>query len=245
MKLIDANVLLYATDRNAQHHGAAKATLDQVLGGTETVLLPWISLLAFVRLVTNPSVYQHPLDIDQALDLVTLWVKQAVATIPEADERHLLRLRELLTATGRGGNLVNDAHLAALATQYGATVLTFDNDFGRFPGVRWQRPITVTLRNGTGHTFEAWFIGRVTYGPHRRQAGRFATRTVPDQHSVQLIAPGETSCPYGLGFLIPADARDDVVFELTIDPGEHETAVFAGPLPAATTAENGLCRSVS
>lgn len=105
--------------------------------------------------------------------------------------------------------------------------------------------ITVTLHNGSGHTFEAWFIGRVTYGPHRRQAGRFATRTVPDQHSVQLIAPGETSYPYGLGFLIPADARDDVVFELTIDPGEHETAVFAGPTPAATTAENGLCRAVS
>ena len=105
--------------------------------------------------------------------------------------------------------------------------------------------ITVTLHNGSAHTFEAWFIGRVTYGPDRRQAGRFATRTVTDQQSIQLIAPGATSDPYGLGFLIPADARDDVRFELTIDPGEHEAAVFAGPFPAATTAENGLCRAVS
>ena len=105
--------------------------------------------------------------------------------------------------------------------------------------------ITVTLHNGSVHTFEAWFIGRVTYGPDRRQAGRFATRTVTDQRSVQLLAPGATAHPYGLGFLIPADARDDVVFELTIDTGKHETAVFAGPFPAATTAEHGLCRAAS
>lgn len=105
--------------------------------------------------------------------------------------------------------------------------------------------ITVTLHNGSDHTFEAWLIGRVTYGPDHRQAGRFATRTVTDQQSVQLIAPSATSYPYGLGFLIPADARDDVRFELTIDPGEHEAAVFAGPLPAAMTAENGPCRTVS
>jgi hypothetical protein len=105
--------------------------------------------------------------------------------------------------------------------------------------------ITVTLHNGSAHTFEAWFIGRVTYGPHWRKAGRFTTRTVTDQQSVQLIAPGATSNPYSLGFLLPADARDDVVFELTIDAGKHGTAVFAGPFPAATTAENGLCRAVS
>ena len=46
----------------------------------------------------------------------------------------------MLRATGRGGNLVNDAHLAALALQYDATVISYDNDFGRFPGVRWERP---------------------------------------------------------------------------------------------------------
>lgn len=105
--------------------------------------------------------------------------------------------------------------------------------------------ITVTLHNGSVHTFEAWFIGRMTYGPHRRQAGRFATRTLTDQQSIQLIAPGATSNPYDLGFLIPAEARDDVVFELTIDAGEHGTAVFAGPFPAVMAGENGMCRVVS
>ncbi len=105
--------------------------------------------------------------------------------------------------------------------------------------------ITVTLHNGSAHTFEAWFTGRVTYGPQRRQAGRFATRTVTDQGSVQLIAPRATAHPYSLGFLIPAHARDDVVFELTIDTGQHETAVFAGPFPVAASAEHVLCRAVS
>ncbi|HET9874111.1 MAG TPA: hypothetical protein VFP89_16130 [Propionibacteriaceae bacterium] len=104
--------------------------------------------------------------------------------------------------------------------------------------------VTITLHNGSDHTFEAWFIGRMTYGSPRREAGRFASRTVTDEQSVQVLAPGATSSPYGLGFLIPADGRDDVVFELTIDAGEHETAVFAGPLQVTTTAEN-LCRATS
>ena len=61
-------------------------------------------------------------------------------TSGEPDRRHLDRVAVLLNATGRGGNLVNDAHLGALALQYDATVISYDNDFGRFPGVRWERP---------------------------------------------------------------------------------------------------------
>jgi uncharacterized protein len=140
MKLVDANVLLYAVDRGAEHHRAARATLDDALTGNETVLLPWVSLLAFVRLVTHPTIYEHPLSPDQALDVVAFWLDRPAAVVPDADARHVHRLRELLGATGRGGNLVNDAHLAALALRYGATVLTYDNDFGRFPGVSWVRP---------------------------------------------------------------------------------------------------------
>lgn len=90
--------------------------------------------------------------------------------------------------------------------------------------------ITVTLRNDSRHTFEAWFVGRVTYGPHRRPAGRFATRSLDDQASVQLIPPAVTSDPYSLGFLIPTNTHDDVELELTIDSGAHRTAVFAGTL---------------
>ena len=96
--------------------------------------------------------------------------------------------------------------------------------------------LTVTLHNGAPHTFEVWFIGRVSYGRDRRQAGRFATRAISDVHSAQVVAPGETSYPYDLGFLLPTEARGDLVFELTIDRGEHEPAIFAGPATAGTGA---------
>ena len=95
--------------------------------------------------------------------------------------------------------------------------------------------ITVELHNGSVHTLDAWLIGRVSYGPHRRPASRFATRTVTDLGSVQLIAPGETAHPYSLGFLIPADAHDDVEFTLSVDPGKHRKAVFAGSLDQVRT----------
>lgn len=142
MKLIDANVLLYAVDEGAEHHSVAKAWLDRALSGNETVLLPWVSLLAFLRLSTHPSVYEHPLTTTQALDVVDAWIGAAPAIAPEPDSQHAGRMRQLLAATGRGGNLVNDAHLAAIAVQHGAVVVTFDSDFGRFPGVAWETPAT-------------------------------------------------------------------------------------------------------
>lgn len=140
MRLVDANVLLYAVDEDAERHRESKAWLDRALGRTETILLPWVSLLAFLRISTHPSVYESPLTIDQAAGVVDAWLARPMVVTPEPDARHAQRLRELLDGIGRGGNLVNDAHLAALAVQHNAVVMTFDNDFGRFAGVRWERP---------------------------------------------------------------------------------------------------------
>ncbi len=141
MRLVDANVLIYAIDVGARHHASAKSWLDAALTGRETVLFPWVSTLAFVRLTTHPRIFEHPLTADQALSVVDQWLAAPAAVIPEPDSRHVHRLRELLETTGaRGGNLVNDAHLAALSVEYGAVVVTYDSDFGRFPGVRWETP---------------------------------------------------------------------------------------------------------
>ncbi len=140
MKVVDANVLLYAVNEDAEHHAAAKAWLDATLSGPESVALPWICLLAFIRLSTHASLLEHPLRVDDALDIVDAWLSAPNVLTTEADRYHHRRLRHLITATGTGGNLTNDAHLAALALQYDATVATFDNDFGRFPDVRWIRP---------------------------------------------------------------------------------------------------------
>lgn len=140
MKLVDANVLLYAVDTSAKHHHVAKRWLDRALSGSETVLLPWVCTLAFVRISTHPAIYERPLDVERALDVVAAWLSCPGAVAGEPGLRHVDALREMLEATGAGGNLVNDAHLAAIARERGATVVSFDNDFERFPGVAWQRP---------------------------------------------------------------------------------------------------------
>ena len=106
----------------------------------EAVILPWVSLLAFVRISTHPSIYPRPQSVDTAHDVVDAWLGVPSVLNGEPDRHHSRRMRELLAATGTGGNLVNDAHLGALALQYRATVVSYDNDFARFPGVRWQRP---------------------------------------------------------------------------------------------------------
>jgi uncharacterized protein len=58
--LVDANLLLYAANVSAPEHERARPWLDERLNGTVAVGLPWPSLLAFVRLATNPAVLRHP-----------------------------------------------------------------------------------------------------------------------------------------------------------------------------------------
>lgn len=140
MKLVDANVLIYAVDDSAEHHRSAKLWLDRALGASETVLLPWVSLLAFIRIVTHPRIYDHPLDIDTAVNIVELWLSSPAAHVPHESGDVLGYLRDNLAVTGVGGNLVNDGYLAALARAHSAEIITFDSDFGRLPAVQWARP---------------------------------------------------------------------------------------------------------
>lgn len=141
MKLVDTNVLLYVVDEDAPHHQEAVRWIEAALSRRERVLFPWLATVGFIRLVTGRSLMSNPLDNQTALELVDAWLSTDAALIPVPDESHLTRVDELLRATGRGGNIVNDAHLAAIALQYDASVVSFDNDFGRFPGVRWERPV--------------------------------------------------------------------------------------------------------
>lgn len=139
-RLVDTNVLINATDPQARQHSAAKAWLDEALNDRGVVYLPWESLLAFMRLVTETRPGRPGIPVDAAASVVRLWLDRPNVVVPQPDSRHLHRVTELLGAAGRGGPLVMDAHLAALAIQHDATIITFDSDFARFPGVRWQRP---------------------------------------------------------------------------------------------------------
>lgn len=141
MKLVDANLLLYAVDRTSPHHARARAWLEERLSGSETVAFAWVVLLAFVRLATNPRVYETPMTVDEALDLVDSWLEQPVATVVHPGDRHRGVLRELLAPLGTAANLVTDAHLAALSIEHGADLCSADADFARFPRVRWINPL--------------------------------------------------------------------------------------------------------
>jgi hypothetical protein len=140
VKIVDANVLLYAVNEDSSRHHAARGWLDASLRGPETVGFGWIVLLAFLRLSTRHDLYQHPLATEQAFDVVSAWLAAPQAVVVHPTARHLQVLRGLIEPFGTAANLANDAHLAALAVEHGATVVSFDRDFGRFPGVRLEEP---------------------------------------------------------------------------------------------------------
>lgn len=141
MKIVDANLLLYATDTRSPRHGVARSWLERQLSGDETMAFAWVVLLAFVRLSTNPRVFERALSADRAFDVIGRWLDQPCAIIVHPGDRHRAILRQLLRPLGTAGNLVNDAHLAALAVEHGAELNSCDSDFSRFPGVRWINPL--------------------------------------------------------------------------------------------------------
>jgi toxin-antitoxin system PIN domain toxin len=139
--LVDANLLVYAHVASLSQHERARAWLDGRLAGAAPVGLPWESLLAFVRLVSNPRVFERPLTVAEGWAQVESWLSCPSAWIPEPTERHADLLGGLLKAPGLRANHVPDAHLAALALEHGLAVCSTDGDFARFAGVRWENPI--------------------------------------------------------------------------------------------------------
>lgn len=146
MLLVDANVLLHAVNERAPEHPAARDWLREALGGSEAVAFAWTVLLAFLRLSTHPAVFPRPIDASQATEVLERWLASPVAITLEPTRQHLPLVRGLLERAGTAGNLVGDAHLAALALEHGATVVSFDRDFARFEGLALQRP-TATRRD--------------------------------------------------------------------------------------------------
>jgi uncharacterized protein len=140
VRLVDANVLLYAVNSDAERHDRSRRWLDQALSGQDTVAFAWIALLAFVRLSTKAGLFPSPLSVDGAMDRVDAWLGAAPAVVVEPTVDHARIMRRMLGDVGVGGNLVNDAHLAALAVEHRCVLVSYDHDFSRFEGVRWEPP---------------------------------------------------------------------------------------------------------
>ncbi len=135
MKLPDVNVLLYAINTAAPQHAPAAAWLERALSGTQPVALAWIALLGFLRISTR---LEKPLSPREALEVIDGWLERPNAEIVHPTRRHAGVLRGLIEQAGTGGNLTTDAHLAALAMEHGATLASYDGDFHRFAGLRFE-----------------------------------------------------------------------------------------------------------
>ena len=141
MILVDANLLVYAANHAASEHEPARAWLDARLNGTARVGLPWPSLLAFVRIVSNPAILRNPVSPSDAWQQVEDWLACHTAWIPLPGERHAELLGSFLRTPFVSSRLVPDAHLAALAIEHGLTLCSTDGDFARFSGLKWENPL--------------------------------------------------------------------------------------------------------
>jgi uncharacterized protein len=136
MKTPDVNLLLYAVNADSPQHKAARGWLESAFAGAGGVAFCWPALLGFLRLSTRSGIFSQPLTVEQALGVVRQWIDHPAARLLAPTERHADVLASLLVAQGRGGNLVSDAHLAALAIEHGVQLGTFDRDFERFAGLK-------------------------------------------------------------------------------------------------------------
>jgi hypothetical protein len=139
--LVDANLVLYAEDASSPQHEGARIWWDAQLSGASPVCLSWGVLCAFIRISTNSRVYERPLDLDQAMSRVQSWLDQPCVRLVHPTERHWTVLQSLLKEGQALGNLVTDAHLAALAVQHGCTLMSTDGDFARFSKLKWSNPL--------------------------------------------------------------------------------------------------------
>lgn len=139
--VIDANLLVYAYDESSPHHERARHWLDETLSGSEPIRIALVSLLAFVRITTNPSLFLRPLQPEVAIGIVQSWLAIPSVGITDPGERHWRNFAEAAEGGQVRGPRVMDAHLAALAIEHGATLMTADRDFARFPRLKFKNPI--------------------------------------------------------------------------------------------------------
>lgn len=141
MILADANLLLYAYHPRASQHAAAKAWLESALSEPVLFRVAWLTVWAFLRIGTNPRIFDRPLSIAEAETAVSSWLEQPNAGILEPGDRHWAILARLMRDGQATGPLVMDAALAALAMEHGAKLYTTDRDFARFRELEWTNPL--------------------------------------------------------------------------------------------------------
>ena len=141
MKIVDLNVLLYAINADAEHHAKVLQWWENAVNGDESLGVPWVVVLGFLRVSTSRRVFPVPLETEAAMARIDAWLECPTVKLVVEKNDHWTVLRSLLKASGAAGNLTTDAHLAAFAITHDAVLVSCDADFGRFDGIRWENPL--------------------------------------------------------------------------------------------------------
>jgi toxin-antitoxin system PIN domain toxin len=139
--VVDANLLLYAYDSAFPRHAEARAWVEKVFSGSEPVLLPWQSISAFARIMSNRRLPGDRFTIQEVVDFVDRWLQQPNVHALGPGDEHWPLFRQMLVEGQASGDLTSDAQLAALTMECGGVLYTTDRDFARFPGLRWTNPL--------------------------------------------------------------------------------------------------------
>ena len=143
MLIPDINILVYAYDADSPRYARAREWWETTLQQPRVVGLPWSTSVGFIRIATQRGISARPMTVQEAVETVRAWLDHPRVRIVTPGERHAEILFDLLLELGVGGNLTYDAHLAALAIEYQAELVSTDTDFARFPGLRWFNPLAV------------------------------------------------------------------------------------------------------
>jgi uncharacterized protein len=137
----DVNLLLYANISSFALHAAARDWWEAALNADEPIGLPGVSIFGFVRIATNPKIFDPAMSVREATARVEAWLEQPTVTLLAPGPEHLTIAFRLLHDLGSARNLTTDAQFAAHAIENNATLHSNDGDFARFAGLRWVNPL--------------------------------------------------------------------------------------------------------
>lgn len=141
MILVDVNILINAVNGDSPHHSEIRNWLQARLSSGDSIGIPWVVINGFVRITTLAKVLSNPLTLDEALQTVSGWLALPNVRIVHPADTHLQIFSSMCRAANASGNLITDAHLAALAVEHGLRLASIDTDFAKFPGLQWVNPL--------------------------------------------------------------------------------------------------------
>ncbi len=140
---VDVNILLYASDQAGPRHEAALRFLESRVNDPDLFCLAWPTIFSYLRIATHPRIFRHPLSPDEALGNMAALLSLPRVRVLAEEEGFLEVYREVTGGFPVRGNLVPDAHLAALMRQHGVRrIYTTDADFRKFDFLEVKKPFT-------------------------------------------------------------------------------------------------------